>query len=256
MSSGENVYAPPAEVSESEAATQPLLDASLEDADESLLLDDDVQINLTRPPPPEPLPPPVLQETLQSRPSEPVPQLSQSAGYVQGIMHLPDLPDAVTQFQKSRPLLKLWLILSIITVVNSLFFWPGLIIGIVGITGASLHVCECCKSHGSIAPYVNASKIMAIIAAAMDTLVIFLLLLQLALGCSKRGEKLDEEEDLEGDMEDEKEGGEKECSAVFIVLLILFAWFSMHAFISVKVGVKCHLTNKLFNPITSGVMVL
>jgi hypothetical protein len=104
-----------------------------------------------------------------------------------GVIHLPDLPDAIQAWNKLRHLMALWMAFSIILVVFSPFIiFIGLPLGILGIVAASLHLFESCRGRASIVGSVVTIKVLAAVIATLDLLLAGILLVRV---CSLEAQK-------------------------------------------------------------------
>jgi hypothetical protein len=61
----------------------------------------------------------------------------------QAVMHIPNLPDAALYWREQWGVMLAWLLLSSLLIVFDLFNL-AFIGGVLGVVGASLHVCACC----------------------------------------------------------------------------------------------------------------
>uniref|UniRef100_A0A7S0MYY9 Uncharacterized protein n=1 Tax=Pyramimonas obovata TaxID=1411642 RepID=A0A7S0MYY9_9CHLO len=173
----------------------------------------------------------------------------------QGIMHVPTLPDALAEWKQARPLLSAWLTMSIGMVIFGFLFFPGMLAGLLGIIGASLHLCESCRGDPSLAAPVMTTFILATVTAVLDGFVCLLMFTQFFNGCE--ADDIEAREDgfvIEQDAyeEDRADG----CSLILIIVTCIFTWYSAHCFLSVRIAARARKVRDLLNPITSGVLVL
>jgi hypothetical protein len=185
-----------------------------------------------------------------------------SGTQAQAIMHMPDLPDALSEWTNFLPMLKAWLYLSIATLIFSIFtFFPGVFVGLLGIIAASMHVCKCCKGDPSLAGPVAVTYVLAMVTAFIDGFIVFLIALQwlflVGSGCGEKEMKEDGKDGfVEKDLELEEEDGKPECAVIVLVITVTLAWYLLHLLVSLKVLARAKRVRDLLNPITSGVMVL
>jgi len=173
----------------------------------------------------------------------------------QGIMHMPDLPDALLEWRQARPLLSVWLAMSVLMVVLGPFYPPGMLSGLLGIVAASMHLCKCCQGDASLAAPVKTTFVLATITGVLDAVVCVQMFMQFFVGCQMeereaRNEGIVIEEDAY------EESADNGCSALMMVLTSILVWYSAHCFLSVRIAARARKVRDLLDPITSGMLVL
>mmetsp|Transcript_15259 Transcript_15259/g.37567 ORF Transcript_15259/g.37567 Transcript_15259/m.37567 type:complete len:295 (-) Transcript_15259:228-1112(-) len=150
--------------------------------------------------------------------------------HAMGMMHLPDLPDAIQAWNRLKHLMALWMTFSILMVVCSPFIiFIGLPVGVLGIVAASLHLFEACRGRASIVGSVVTIKVLALVIASLEFVLAAILLLLAAVS--------------------------EERGAIWF-LIVLSAIYGLHGTLSLVVFLKMQYISKLLNPIQSGMVVL
>jgi hypothetical protein len=137
-----------------------------------------------------------------------------------------------------RPMVKVWLYLSIATLVFSIFtFFPGVFVGMLAIIGSSMHVCSCCKGDPSLAGPVAVTYVLAMITACIDGFIVGIISLQwlflVGSGCAEKEMREDGEDGfIERDLEREEKEGKPECFVIVMVISVTLGWYLLHMFVT------------------------
>eukprot|EP00193_Tetraselmis_chui_P016865 CAMPEP_0177795378 /NCGR_PEP_ID=MMETSP0491_2-20121128/26199_1 /TAXON_ID=63592 /ORGANISM="Tetraselmis chuii, Strain PLY429" /LENGTH=240 /DNA_ID=CAMNT_0019318201 /DNA_START=127 /DNA_END=849 /DNA_ORIENTATION=+ len=156
----------------------------------------------------------------------------------QAVMHIPNLPDAALYWREQWGVMLAWLLLSSLLIVFDLFNL-AFIGGVLGVVGASLHVCACCGGPELSGP-VKSITVLAYISASFSALT-FVILATVVIAVPAH---CDEQSSVQC----------SDAGGVWIILDILL--LLLHMGVSALVARRGHRMKKLLNPVTAGVVVL
>eukprot|EP00873_Tetraselmis_striata_P036613 jgi/Tetstr1/456877/TSEL_043549.t1 len=157
----------------------------------------------------------------------------------QAVMHIPDLPDAAKFWRAQWPLMAAWLVLSTIVLLLNLMNLFPFVAAILGIVGASLHLCACCGGPELSGP-VKSITVLAYISASFSTLTFFILAVVIIA--------------LPGDCDEMSSVQCSDAGGAWVIMDMLL--LLGHVAVGVFVARRGHRMKKLLNPVTAGVVVL
>jgi len=161
----------------------------------------------------------------------------------QGMMNIPDLPDASLWWSKQKPLMVFWMSMSVVVVLLSLVS-PNLltfVAGVLGIVGSSLHICTCCGGSGLAGP-VKAITVLGYVSLGFCASSLLLRILLVLSGvfpppCGPASPP------------------DELCMPVGWVIFTDI-WVVGQVLVSGCVAQRGHKMRRLLNPVTTGVVVL